>query len=221
MVKGPLSTVEIIGWAPGLGLGSLPGSPAAAGLPQPPANPDLLSQERLRLLRRRPARPLGGQARQQGRRAAVVRLRHDAHLVDHPLLHQLDGRRRLSCGSSRTRRASSTSTATRSGSARRSPGKRREGDLNIVDLEVWCENQRGEVATPGTASVLLPSRERGPVQLPVPRRRAHAHENGVRRRYAGVASGSAPRRGIRHGLRVLARRRGVPASGAGASWRRR
>ena len=46
-------------------------------------------------------------------------------------------------------------------------GKRREGDLNVVDLEVWCENQRGEVATPGTASVLLPSRERGPVRLPV------------------------------------------------------
>ena len=47
-------------------------------------------------------------------------------------------------------------------------GKRREATLHIVDLEVWCENQRGEVTSPGTASVLLPSRATGPVTLPVP-----------------------------------------------------
>ena len=47
-------------------------------------------------------------------------------------------------------------------------GKRREATLHIVDLEVWCENQRGEVTSPGTASVLLPSRNMGPVTLPVP-----------------------------------------------------
>jgi len=37
-----------------------------------------------------------------------------------------------------------------------------------VDLEVWGENQRGETTTPGHASILLPSREHGPVQLPSP-----------------------------------------------------
>lgn len=45
--------------------------------------------------------------------------------------------------------------------------KRQEGDRNVVELEVWCENQRGEIATPGKATALLPSRERGPVTIPV------------------------------------------------------
>jgi hypothetical protein len=33
---------------------------------------------------------------------------------------------------------------------------------------VWGENQRGETTTPGHATVLLPSREHGPVRLPAP-----------------------------------------------------
>ncbi|MCU1353010.1 MAG: hypothetical protein JWM05_2219 [Acidimicrobiales bacterium] len=37
-----------------------------------------------------------------------------------------------------------------------------------VDLEIRGENQRGEVTTPGHATVLLASREHGPVQLPTP-----------------------------------------------------
>lgn len=49
-------------------------------------------------------------------------------------------------------------------------GKRREGDLDLVDLDVWCDNQRGEVTTSGTATVLLPSREHGVVRLPAPPR---------------------------------------------------
>ena len=43
-----------------------------------------------------------------------------------------------------------------------------EGDRPAVDLEIWASNQRGELTTPGTATVLLPSRERGPVRLPDP-----------------------------------------------------
>jgi acyl dehydratase len=42
------------------------------------------------------------------------------------------------------------------------------GDRPAVDLEVWGENQRGEVTTPGHATVLLPSREHGAVRLPDP-----------------------------------------------------
>jgi hypothetical protein len=38
---------------------------------------------------------------------------------------------------------------------------------NEVHLEVRCENQRGEITTPGTAVVLLPTRE-APVELPEP-----------------------------------------------------
>ena len=41
-----------------------------------------------------------------------------------------------------------------------------EGDRPAVDLDVWGENQRGDVTTPGHATVLLPSRERGEVRLP-------------------------------------------------------
>jgi hypothetical protein len=39
---------------------------------------------------------------------------------------------------------------------------------HVVRLDVWCENQRGEVSAPGEAHALLPSREHGPVQLPRP-----------------------------------------------------
>jgi acyl dehydratase len=42
------------------------------------------------------------------------------------------------------------------------------GDRPAVDLDVDCTNQRGEVTTPGHASILLPSREHGPVRLPDP-----------------------------------------------------
>jgi acyl dehydratase len=37
-----------------------------------------------------------------------------------------------------------------------------------VDVTLRGENQRGEVTTPGRATILLPSREHGPVRLPVP-----------------------------------------------------
>lgn len=44
--------------------------------------------------------------------------------------------------------------------------KRVEGQHHIVDLELASTNQRGENTCPGTASVVLPSREGGPVVLP-------------------------------------------------------
>jgi len=43
-----------------------------------------------------------------------------------------------------------------------------EGDRPAVDLEIWGENQRGEITTPGHATLLLPSREHGDVRLPDP-----------------------------------------------------
>jgi acyl dehydratase len=42
------------------------------------------------------------------------------------------------------------------------------GGRPAVDLELACDNQRGEQTTPGHATVLLPSREHGPVRLPDP-----------------------------------------------------
>lgn len=37
-----------------------------------------------------------------------------------------------------------------------------------VEVEIWGQNQRGEVTCPGHARILLPSREHGPVLLPEP-----------------------------------------------------
>jgi acyl dehydratase len=42
------------------------------------------------------------------------------------------------------------------------------GQRPAADLDIRAENQRGELTTPGHATVLLPSREHGPVRLPAP-----------------------------------------------------
>ncbi|MBI2966170.1 MAG: dehydratase [Chloroflexi bacterium] len=36
--------------------------------------------------------------------------------------------------------------------------KRRDGDRNLVDCEVWIENGAGQVTTPGKATVAVPAR---------------------------------------------------------------
>jgi acyl dehydratase len=43
-----------------------------------------------------------------------------------------------------------------------------EGGRPAVDVALVAENQRGEVTTPGHATILFPSRGRGPVRLPEP-----------------------------------------------------
>jgi hypothetical protein len=43
-----------------------------------------------------------------------------------------------------------------------------DGDRPAVDVELSATNHRGEVTAPGHASILLPSREHGPVRLPDP-----------------------------------------------------
>ena len=43
-----------------------------------------------------------------------------------------------------------------------------DGDRPAVDVELAATNQRGELTTPGHATILLPSREHGPVRLPDP-----------------------------------------------------
>ncbi|MBG0855791.1 hypothetical protein I2W78_29105 [Streptomyces spinoverrucosus] len=43
-----------------------------------------------------------------------------------------------------------------------------EGDRPAVDLDLRTRNQRGEVTSPAAATILLPSREHGPVRLPDP-----------------------------------------------------
>jgi hypothetical protein len=43
-----------------------------------------------------------------------------------------------------------------------------EGGRPAVDLDIAAVNQRGQVTTPGHATILLPSREHGAVRLPDP-----------------------------------------------------
>jgi hypothetical protein len=43
-----------------------------------------------------------------------------------------------------------------------------EGGRPAVDVELRADNQRGATTTPGHATILLPSREHGPVRLPEP-----------------------------------------------------
>jgi acyl dehydratase len=43
-----------------------------------------------------------------------------------------------------------------------------DGGRPAVDLDLWGVNQRGDTTTPGHATILLPSREHGPVRLPDP-----------------------------------------------------
>ena len=42
------------------------------------------------------------------------------------------------------------------------------GERPAIDLDIRAENQRGELTTPGHATILLPSREHGAVRLPDP-----------------------------------------------------
>jgi hypothetical protein len=43
-----------------------------------------------------------------------------------------------------------------------------DGDRPAVDVELRTRNQRDAVTSPGSATILLPSREHGPVRLPEP-----------------------------------------------------
>jgi hypothetical protein len=65
-----------------------------------------------------------------------------------------------------------------------------EGDRPAVDLEVWGTNQRGETTVPGHATILLPSRERGPVRLPEPPGRAETGQEALAALAERFASGA-------------------------------
>ncbi len=43
-----------------------------------------------------------------------------------------------------------------------------EGGRPAIDVDLEAINQRGELTTPGHATILLPSREHGAVRLPDP-----------------------------------------------------
>src|SRR5439155_17075140 len=63
-----------------------------------------------------------------------------------------------------------------------------DGDRPAVALEIHGENQRGEITTPGHATILLPSREHGAVRLPDPPGGARTSEHALRALVAQFAS---------------------------------
>jgi len=65
-------------------------------------------------------------------------------------------------------------------------GKRVEDGHHVVELSLRATNQRGEVTASGSAVVILPSREHGPVVLPTPPAE-------LRRRGAAIAAKAANR----------------------------
>lgn len=56
--------------------------------------------------------------------------------------------------------------------------KRQENGDHLVDVDIYCEDQRGRVTATSLATVMLPSRERGAVQLPRPPRRFEGRHPG-------------------------------------------
>ena len=76
---------------------------------------------------------------------------------------------RAGSGSSIANSAGSISSGTPSGSRGVITRKFRTANGgHAVDLDVQAENQRGDVTTPGHATIILPSREGGAVVLPDP-----------------------------------------------------
>ena len=63
-----------------------------------------------------------------------------------------------------------------------------EGDRPAVELECQGENQRGEITTPGHATILLPSLEHGAVRLPNPPGEATTSEAALRALVARFAA---------------------------------
>jgi acyl dehydratase len=59
-----------------------------------------------------------------------------------------------------------------------------------VEVELAAESQRGELTTPGHATILLPSREHGPVRLPDPPGAATDLQSALEAIAAGFADGS-------------------------------
>jgi acyl dehydratase len=65
-----------------------------------------------------------------------------------------------------------------------------EGERPAVDVDVWGTNQRGETTVPGHATILLPSREHGPVRLPDPPGRATSCQDALTALAERFASGA-------------------------------
>ena len=169
MVKGPMTVTDIVCWHAGMGMGLYGVKPLRLGHDNRMRIPRFFHRDDLNVpdvMQRVHWDPEFAAAVRQ---PDHVRLRPHARDVAHPPLHRLDGRRRVAVEARLRVPQASTTSATRNGCAVASRGRtwhpvtarRSISSSNAV-------NQRGEVTTPGHATILLPSREHGPVRLPDP-----------------------------------------------------
>ena len=172
MVKGPLhrhrhGLLARRAWA----WASTACKPLRLGVAEPPAHPALLPPRRPE----RPRRACSACTGTPSSRARVgqphhLRLRPHARDLAHPPLHRLDGRRRLALEA--RLRVPQVQLRRRHALAARHASPRKylaDGDRPAVDLELaGRRTSAASVTTPGHATILLPSREHGPVRLPDP-----------------------------------------------------
>ena len=169
MVKGPLTVTDMVCWHAGMGMGLYGVKPLRLAHQNRKRIPRFFHRDEYNapdVMQRVHWDP---GVRAPVRQPDHVRLRPHARDVAHPPLHRLDGRRRLAVEA--RVRVPEVQLRRRHAMAARSRGAevpRRTATAPRSISTLTAENQRGEVTTPGTATILLPSREHGPVRLPDP-----------------------------------------------------
>ncbi len=166
MVKGPLTTTDIICWHCGQGMGVFRVAPLKPGYQNRKRTPNFYTKneygvwdaaQRVHWDNAR-AKKVGNPRAYDYARMRTAWL---AHLVtnwmgdDAWLLRQSDQIRKFNYHGD---------TSWLHGKVAK---KYAEDGMSMVDLELWIENQRGEITAPGQATVILPTRGGGPVKLPI------------------------------------------------------
>ena len=169
MVKGPLTVTDMVCWHVGMGMGLYGVRAARPRGQEPPAHPALLPPRRAERARRDAARALGSRSSRASRgtppRSTTAACARPGSSTSAPTGWATT----RGSGSSTASSGASTTSATPNGCGARSTEKfLADGDRPAVHLDLRAESQRGEITTPGHATILLPSREHGPVRLPDP-----------------------------------------------------
>jgi acyl dehydratase len=168
LVKGPLTITDIICWHTGMGMGLYGVEPLRLGAQNRRRIPRFFHRDELNIpdvmqrvhwdpdFARRSGNPTTFDYGRM-RETWLIHLCTD-WMGDDAWLHKLDCEFRQFNYVGDTQWVSGTVTRTYLA----------DGDRPAVDLDLTAVNQRGDQTTPGHATILLPSRERGPVRLPDP-----------------------------------------------------
>jgi len=159
IARGPLSLMDTMGFLVGCGRGHTHGVLLQAAVKHPAFLPQPGGRRRHRVHWNRSSPRVGCEG---SGRAGHVRLRSATLLVDVHPHHQLDGRCRYP--QARSQRDAALQHRGRHHLLQGKVVRKYVKDKTaLVDIEIAAENQRGEVTTPGLATVALPSRD---VNLP-------------------------------------------------------